>query len=58
MTTNKRPKKWWASTPKINDNMVLCVAVSPNGDETTDWFSIDELKQHLRNFSRTEADTT
>jgi hypothetical protein len=47
MANKKRPEKWWNSKPKMKEGKVMCVAISPSGEETTDWFSLEELTAHL-----------
>jgi hypothetical protein len=44
---NKRPANWWNSTPKIVNGKVLCVAILPNGEETTNLFTLEELARLL-----------
>ena len=44
---NKRPVKWWLTTPKIKGNKVMCVAIDQSGEETTSWFTLEELETHL-----------
>jgi len=44
---NKRPANWWNSTPKIVNGKVLCVAILPDGEETTNLFSLEELSRLL-----------
>ena len=47
MANQKRPEMWWNSKPKVKGNKVMCVAISPSGEETTDWFTLEELAAHL-----------
>ncbi len=47
MENNNRPEKWWQSTPKIIDGKFLVVAILPDGEETTNLFSLEELAAHL-----------
>jgi hypothetical protein len=44
---NKRPANWWNSTPKIINGKVLCVAILPDGEETTNLFTLEELSRLL-----------
>lgn len=47
MANNKRPEKWWNSTPKIIRGKFLVVAILPDGEETTSLFTLEELAAHL-----------
>ena len=44
---NQRPAKWWHSTPKIVKGKFLCVAILPEGEETTNLFTLEELARFL-----------
>ena len=47
MQNNDRPEKWWSSTPKVFNGKFLVVAILPDGQETTELFSLEELAAHL-----------
>lgn len=51
MANNKRPEKWWSTTPKIENGKFLCVAIAPNGEETTELFSLAELAIFLQDIN-------
>jgi len=56
MQNNDRPEKWWSSTPKIVNGKFLVVAILPNGEETANLFSLEELTAHLTQRSLDDAD--